>query len=259
MMKKFIFKVLSSSMLFLFVTACSSNGLNKYKWGSALEKELNNLNVTEISDIEEDIPSGSNSTVFVKFKGNGEILSAYLSLDYTSKEWELVTLRSYSEDLCYYDKYKKEDIYDINTKKIISKGDNQSNENPNETTNSWNDIYKGMSKNTLAAKFKEAGYEEFADGDVYKYVWGSNLEYSLRFDLELQYVDFSIAGGYSSAYYWTEDTGAIGTCKYDYSKMEAYNDTSCTAEDITELQSLKEGIEKALNKIGLSIRDLNRE
>jgi len=160
-------------------------------------------------------------------------------------------------------KYEKEDIDKfasiLNNDVYNYRDDNKKNMDSEETPNSWSDIYKGMSKNALAAKFKEAGYEEFADGDVYKYTWGPNLEYSMRFDLESKFVDFNIAGELTSVYYWNEDKGAIGTCKYDYSKMDAYNSTTCTNEEITELQALKEGIEKTLNEIGLSIRDLNKE
>lgn len=118
--------------------------------------------------------------------------------------------------------------------------------------------YKGMSKETLARKFKEAGYEEFADGDVYKYTWGPNNEYSMRFDLVNKYVDFNISGGITSAYFWAEDKGGINTCKYDYANATPYNDTTCTDAEIKELQDLKSGIEKTLSKINLSIKDLNK-
>ncbi len=67
-------KVLFLLCTILIMTACSSNAFGKYEWGEYLQDELDKLGITEISDIEEDIPSGSNSTVFVKFKGNDETL-----------------------------------------------------------------------------------------------------------------------------------------------------------------------------------------
>lgn len=127
-----------------------------------------------------------------------------------------------------------------------------------DENNKNNYEYKGMSKETLAKKFKEAGYEEFADGDVYKYTWGPNNEYSMRFDLINKFVDFNISGGISSAYFWSEDKGGINTCKYDYANMTPYNDTTCTEAEIKELQDLKSGIEKSLSEINLSINDLNK-
>ncbi len=47
-------------------------------------------------------------------------------MDYLSKKWELVTLRSYDYDICYYDKYNTEDIYDFKTRKLKSKGEKSS-------------------------------------------------------------------------------------------------------------------------------------
>lgn len=237
------------------VGCSSSNKFSEYTWGEYLQDELNKLGISNITDIKESIPSGSSNTVFVDFKGNDEFLTAYLSVD--NGVWELISLCNSINDKYYFDKYNKENVYNINTKELIAEG---SGSKKYDEENSDDDYtFTGMSKSTLAYKFKEAGYEEFADGDVYKYTWGENNEYSMRFDLELKYVEFVISNTLTSHYYWNEDTGAIGTCKYDYSKMEAYNGTTCTAEEITELKSLKDGIEKALSKIGLSIRDLNKD
>ena len=139
----------------ILITACSSSVLGKYERGEALQNELDKLGITEISDIEEDVPNGSDSTVFVKLKGNNETLNAYLSLDYLSKEWELVSLRSYDHDISYFDKYNTEDVYDFNTRKLISKGEISSDNEKTEEKESNKTLSKDEIKSELQKELKD--------------------------------------------------------------------------------------------------------
>ena len=66
-----------------------------------------------------------------------------------------MSLRSYDHDISYFDKYNTEDVYDFNTRKLISKGEISSDNEKTEEKESNKTLSKDEIKSELQKELKD--------------------------------------------------------------------------------------------------------
>lgn len=117
----------------------------------------------------------------------------------------------------------------------------------------------GSSEVTKEEQFKTNGYEDF-EGNFRKDDENNPNEY-IRFsfydDKKNNSFD-SFKNDESVSYFYNDEYGWIGTCKFDFKTDKAKEGSSCSDQEITKVKDVKTSFDNEMKELNLTIEDLNK-
>lgn len=171
----------------------------------------------------------------------------------------------YTKNYFLYEWYYSESITDIyNCLFSVSASDY---ENQNELDQKLSEINQENSQNEREAEqsglikrtraFISNGYDNYGNNWRKDITASDGSTIHVLFNLDIKCFDISDSTGTSLVYYWNDNWSGHSYCKYDFNVNAPKEGSQCDEEGINTLIRVKQTFETELNKLGLTIDDLN--